>query len=205
MSEANLVRVWQWLGLILVTVTTTIHSAVSGRTLGFWGAMPDGVLYEPATVYGLVIGAPLYALMCWTAGLIAIDRCHLDRWQRLPDAFGLHSVRGRPLARAVPLTWVLLFVVVPTFSLGHFLRKFVKAYPESCWREMHQPTCATIASSKGHSVDVVPGLQPYGMVFLVLGAACALGYFLWSLLRPRRLVAAPAASPVARAASAPPT
>jgi hypothetical protein len=183
MSEANLVRVWQWLGLILVTVTTTIHSAVSGRTLGFWGAMPSDVRYEPATVYGIVIGAPLYSLMCLTAGYIAIDRRHLGRWQRLPDAFGLHIVPGRPLARLVPLAWMLLFVLLPTFSLGHFLRKFLKAYPVSCWRHWGNQECARLASSKGHAVDIVPGVQPYGMVILLLVASCALSFFLVHLWR----------------------
>lgn len=183
MSEKDLVRVWQWLGLVLVTVTTTFHSAVSGRVLGFWGAMPEGVLYEPASVYGIIIGAPLYVLVCWIAGLIAADRRSLTRWRRIPEVFGLTVVPGRPLARAVPLIWLALFVLLPTFSLGHFLRKFLKAYPRHCWTDWHSPPCATLASSKGHRIDVVPGFEPYSMLLLVAAAGWALSFFVLQVVR----------------------
>jgi hypothetical protein len=173
---------WQWLGLVLVALTTTIHSAVQGRTLTFWGFLPDAIQYEPAAVYGIIMGGPLYIVVCFIGGLIAIDRNSKPRWQRVPELFGLEVVPGRPLARLVPTAWLFLFVALPTFSLGHFLRKFINAYPSSCWVHWSGPACGTIRG-KGGAVDIVPGLEPAWLLVTVFGAAFALGYFLWQLLR----------------------
>jgi hypothetical protein len=174
---------WQWLGLILVAITTTIHSAVQGRTIGFWGAMPNNVLYEPAAVYGLVIGAPLYAVVCWVGALVAIDRKGLGRLQRVPEVFGLQVHPGRPLAKAVPLFWLILYVGLPTFSLGHFARKFLEAYPRSCWIGWRDAVCTEISHDGQYGIDIVPGVQPLGIAMLLLLAAAALGAFVRQLTR----------------------
>jgi hypothetical protein len=62
MDEKSLVKVWQWLSVALLSWTVSMHSASQGRKIGLSALMPDGVLYEPAAVYGLVVGAPMAIL-----------------------------------------------------------------------------------------------------------------------------------------------
>ena len=187
MNSANLLRIWQWASVIALGCAVTAYSAVQGRKLAFWSAFPDGVLYEPATVYGMILTAPVYWVVCGVGAMIAHERRARRALARVPDPFGLTVEDGRPLSNGMPAFWLIMFVVVPFGSQLHFLNQFLQECKRACWTFGGEFRLI----GKAGGIDIVPGWEP-GAIVAMFGISVLLAVRFF-----HRILRRPAASPSA--------
>ncbi len=134
---------WSGLGLLLFFTSYSLFANTQDWPPLFWSAFPD--LEDPTvSLYGLYWGL---ATLPWMIALTFFYRKLDDRqgfFNRLPVAFNLPLFADTPMRRCVQVFSLLLFIVIPLYCQGHFLRKL----PDGKVYDRKHPGGSTLVVSK---------------------------------------------------------
>ncbi len=115
-------KIWTTVALISLYLNVNILLVTQGSHLHLPGPLPKNVR-ESAAIYGTWAAGPVF-LVTLIITLYYIQRSSSHTWSsRFPVAFDLSLLVGDSITKWYQRFFVFVFIVVPLYCQGHFVRK----------------------------------------------------------------------------------